>query len=281
MSAEAENYLEKVKQTKNVTNARGKLVQAATRYLTHKERKNREEEKGWINGILSQEPWALKDLSAERRGDLVRRRNALEEQLETYGPPTDINGETKDAIYARAKELEADIKEGMPSAEVMRRNPPGAVDMHMRWEKAKKDKIIEWKNIRRLLEPDNDEKDYTNVEMLRSAGITRDMAASYMMEAQIPGHFAQTELAKANWPLGEPKADTVLKQAERQEIAEDMIAKGEAKPDDREELLAIIKDLQSKLDAKAETKTKRQAAMAKARAAKGKKTAEQPAAQGG
>jgi hypothetical protein len=282
MQAEAEKYLKDVAQTKNVTDKRGKLIQRAVRYLTYKERKNREDEKTTIDGWLSQPAWVLKDMPAGIRGEHTRRRNALEEQLETYSAPTDISGETKDVLHKRMKDLEDQIKTGMPTAEVMRRNPPGAVDMHMKWEKANKPRIIEWKNIKRMLEPTNDEKDYTNVEMLRSSGMSPETAASFMMGAQIPGNFGMTPLAKANWPAGMPEhgtVDTPMKQAARNEVIVAMVEDKVIKPGEIEEMRAALKQLQesnaelkaaleAKKDHSAEIKAKRILAMAKARAAR-------------
>jgi len=282
MQAEAEKYLKDVAQTQNVTDKRGKLIQRAVRYLTYKERKNREDEKNTIDGWLSQPAWVLKDMPAGIRGEHIRRRNALEEQLETYSAPTDIGGATKDVLHQRMKDLEDQIRTGMPSAEVMRRNPPGAVDMHMKWEKANKPKIIEWKNIKRMLEPNNDEKDYTNVEMLRSSGISPETAASFMINAQIPGNFGMTALAKANWPAGMPEhgtVDTPMKQAERNEVIKAMVEDKVIAPSEIEEMRAALKQLQesnaelklaleAKRDHKAEIKEKRILAMANARAVK-------------
>ena len=169
METEAQTYLEKVRQTTNAVNKRGKLIQKATRYLTWKERKNREDEKAWIDKTLSQEPWVLKDMTAEQRGNLIRRKNDLDEQLEQYAPPTDISGETKDALHKRLKEIEGIIQPCLLSGEVMRRNPAGAVDAYNKGENSPvmKRLIIERKNILRLLEPTNDEKDYCNIELLQ------------------------------------------------------------------------------------------------------------------
>ena len=280
MQAEAEKYLKDVAQTQNVTDKRGKLIQRAVRYLTYKERKNREDEKTTIDEWLNQPAWMMKNIPGDIRGQHLKRRNALEEQLETYSAPTDISGATKDVLHQRKKDLEDQIRVGMPSAEVMRRNPPGAVDMHTKWEKANKPKIIEWKNIKRMLEPNNDEKDYTNVEMLRSSGISPEAAASFMINGQIPGNFGMTALAKANWPTGMPEhgtVDTPMKQAERSEVLEAMVKDKAIQPNEIEEMRAVLRQLQesnaelkSALEAKqnhrAEIKKKRQEHAAKMRA---------------
>ena len=88
------------------------------------------------------------------------------------------------------------------------------------------------------------------MEMLRPSGITPDMATSMMLDSTIPGHSAMTPLAKANWPLGEPKVDTPLKVAERSEMADDMVAKGYIPQSQYEELKAQLKQLQSEVSLK-------------------------------
>ena len=284
METEAEAYLTKVRQVRNVGDARGRLVQKAVRYLTSKERKTRQDEKKWLGDVLSQPAWVLKELSGDRRGRMKKRLQDIEDDLNETSPPTDLKGETKDALVMRLKELDQEIVEGMPTHEVMRRNPPGAIGMHSRWHKAKAALILERKNILRLLDPERDgeDPDYASVEMLRPSGLSPDGAATFMMNAQIPGHFAMSPLAKANWPAGMPPqgtVDTPLKQAERQEVVAAMVEEGVIKPNEIEEMKAVLKQLQesnAELKATLETKSKREgeikanriAAMAKARSAR-------------
>jgi hypothetical protein len=219
---ETETVTNLVRQTRNVANKKGRLVQKATRFLRPKERKQREEEKAGIDGVLNAPPWVNKDLTERGRAQMQSRRRALEDDLEENTPPR-VSGGTKDALAVRLRELEENIRGGMPTVEVMRRNPPGAVDMHDRWSKRTKDMQIERKNILKVLDPDNEDKDYCSVEMLRPSGVTQEMAATFMMNSQIPGNFAMTPLAKANWPAGMPEYGTVnspMKQAEAREADE-------------------------------------------------------------
>ena len=51
------------------------------------------------------------------------------------------------------KELEAQIREGMLSHEEMRRNPPGAVDQNVWWERRNKARITTWRNLNAALHP--------------------------------------------------------------------------------------------------------------------------------
>lgn len=116
--------------------------------------------------------------------------------------------------------LEKTIKPAMLTQEEMRRNPAGAIDGFLRRENSKpiKDAILTWKRAMRALDPDNEDVDYTNMERFRAQTRTEG-AATFMANAQIPGNFAMTPKAKENWPLGEPSADTVLKQLARKEAA--------------------------------------------------------------
>ncbi len=287
METEAQTYLKQVRKTTNATNKRGKLIEKATRYLTWKERKNREDEKSSIDGWLNQPPWMLKDMPGNIRGQLLNRRNDLDEQLAEYSPPMNIDGASKDALYKRLKELNDIIQPCLLAGEVMRRNPAGAVDAYNKGENSPRIKklIIERKNILTALEPDNDEKDYRSIELLRPAGITPDMAATFMMNAQIPGNFAMTALAKANWPAGMPEhgtVDTPMKQAERNELIVEMVKDKVIEPSEIEDMKAVLKQLQdsnaelraaleAKDSGKAKVKEKRIAAMAKAREARAAK----------
>mgnify|MGYP001589631919 CR=1 FL=1 len=256
MSAEAEHILKRLNQTRNVTNKRGKIIQKETRILPYRERAEREKEKTDLKGFLSQPPWAMKDVSQEGLASLKRRLNRLEDEAEEYYPPTDLSGQTKDALYKQCEQWKAEWMEGMPTQEVMRRNPAGAVDMHMKWEKKTKNIIKKWKNGMRILEPENEDKDYTNIERFRPSGLSPEtLAASFMANAQIPGNFAMSSLAKANWPLGDPKVDTPLKHAERNEIAEEMITNGFVPVEQFEALKAEIKKMQEQISRK-EVKTK-------------------------
>ena len=248
-SIETEHVMERLRQDRNVTDNRGRLLAKQTRFLTSKERTVRNDELHFINGVLNQPAWVNKGTTGETIKTLTKRRNHLEDDLRDNAPP-EIESGTRDALYKYQKDLEEKIAEGMPTQEVMRRNPVGAVDMHTAWERGNKQRIKTWKNVCRLIEPDNDQKDYTNVERLRKSGLTPDMAASYMMTGQIPGNFAMTSLAKANWPLGEPKVDTPLKTAERIEVADDIIAKGYVPESQYDELKAELKKLQEQVSLK-------------------------------
>ena len=114
----------------------------------------------------------------------------LDKVLET-STPRPYQGQERDLARARNAELESEIKAGMPTAEEMRRAPPGAVDKQLNWDRTKKSLVLEWKNIQRRLHateceggPMETVRDIANVERLRSKGLSQSMD---MAGAQIPG----------------------------------------------------------------------------------------------
>jgi hypothetical protein len=224
----------------NVTDKRGKLKTKATRWLRKKERESKEEERDRIKAQLSYTgPGAG---SADQKANAAKWMHHLDEDLEDNSPPP-LTKDQQDAAYKREQELTAFIKEGMLTQEEMRRNPVSAVDRHMKWEAAKKSAILEWKNLRILLNAEAREQDLANVETLRpSQAATSGMLASssFMPDAQIPGVFGMTPLAKQNWPEAMPEYGTVnspLAQAaareqeliKRLEVLEGRIASEDAK----------------------------------------------------
>ena len=126
--------------------------------------------------------------------------------------------------------LERVIKPAMLTHEEMRRNPVGAVDGFLKRENARpiKDAILTWKRAMRALDPENTDQDYTNMERFRRNTRTEG-AATFMANAQIPGNFAMTPVAKENWPLGDPTASTALGQVTHAEVERAVARKVAAK----------------------------------------------------
>lgn len=124
----------------------------------------------------------------EDRGQLTKNLRALERDLQNQ-EPRPYAPEELDAAVNRSDQLKAEILQGMPTQEEMRRNPAGAVDKHRRWEKRNKPKISEWKNIqlRRHQTGDVDLPDATDVanfEQFRPSGGSQQLN---MHSEQIPG----------------------------------------------------------------------------------------------
>lgn len=93
-----------------------------------------------------------------------------QQMLDTQAPDPNPEPHVRDYLARKVAELEARIKEGMPTQYEMRSNPPGSVAKHMKWERGKKRAILQWKNAKVRLEPDSDDPDLANVEILRHPG---------------------------------------------------------------------------------------------------------------
>ena len=145
----------------------------------------------------------------DERGAVMARRAKTQHQLNTQSPEP-LTGKEKDTLHALEKKLRSKITCNMPTEEVMRKNPAGAVDWHTRWEKANKSAIKMWKNIRIQLNPDNTDRDLANIERYRPSGQTDRMRT----DAQIPGLMSYGNIAAEDWPFPEPQ-NTALKQAEK------------------------------------------------------------------
>jgi len=222
MSAETEKIVADVQNVTNQFNEDGDLANPAMRYLTMPERLDREDELKQIDEVLSQPGWVIArlNMTADRLSNLRRRQKLLKRELNKFSPPNDLSGETQNQLYRMEKDLAEKIREGMLPREVMRKNPVGAVDQNMKWQARAKKWILIWKNIRRARNPTSEDKDLANVEHLRPEMYRPGEPSGFMGDAQITGHFAMSQQAKDNWPLGEPKIDTPLKQAERREAEE-------------------------------------------------------------
>ncbi len=163
---------------------------------------------------------AIQDKGAVK-AQLTRVQRALREQT-----PPKMTPLTQDKIVARGKELEEKIAEGMPSSEEMRKNPPGAVGKHMRWEKKNKVNIMEWKNTQIAMNQGSDDPDLANVERLRPATSTLNMHGAQIagQDFNIPSTqymdnydrvFSENkELLKENLALKVPKEETTTSEEE-------------------------------------------------------------------
>lgn len=119
----------------------------------------------------------------------IRQRNNMQAQLDELSPGAIPSSERDEARRAEL-ELREQISQGMPTAQEMRRNPPGAVDKHRAWEKRSKRKILEWKNLRLRMHQTGmlgavpaDATDIANVETFRPVHSSHELS---MDGAQIP-----------------------------------------------------------------------------------------------
>ena len=151
------------------------------------------------------------------RATATGRLRALDKMIADQAPRKIEEPMRANEVHGLAKEIiETVIKPGMLPRSHMRRNPAGALGHFQRVENSKPFKRAQRMVKRALwaLDPDNTDPDHTNLEKYRAEG-AGEATASFMPGAQIPGSFAMSPQAKANWPLGEPTDDTVLKQAKR------------------------------------------------------------------
>jgi hypothetical protein len=228
---DADHYLKQAAQVKNVS-ANGRLIKPAKRYLRFHERQKREEEVKRLDEMLTPSNISATKMGSQSVQMAAKHRANLRQDLEDNAPPKDLPGATVDALVRRSVELENEIIPTLQPREVMRRNPVGAVDNFMKGENsaAVKAKILEWKNLQMLIHPDADEQDIANIEKFRPQTALAGTAATFMAGAQIPGAFAMTPQAKANWPEGMPEFGDVnspWKQAmerENQELKERLAA---------------------------------------------------------
>lgn len=159
-------------------------------------------------------------VSGVDRGAAAKKARETEEVM-TRQLPKPLIGETQDQVAKLAQEvMDGDIRPAMLTKEEMWRNPAGAVGHYLKKERhpITKAAIHLWKRAMLTLEPQSDDPDQANIERFRPEKMLTG-TSTFMADAQIPGKFAMTPQAKEHWPLGEPTADTALKQVQEAEVA--------------------------------------------------------------
>lgn len=144
-----------------------------------------QEELSRIDAMLNAPPHIRSKISDPRA--MASRRHRLKAELEEFTPKPYSTAE-KDKAIADFHRLGEEIKVGMPSDEVMRRNPPGAVQQHQAWERRNKAKVLARKHIGLRLATSGDLDDTLgdaaiNVELLRKRATYHDLPLD---GAQIP-----------------------------------------------------------------------------------------------
>jgi len=109
----------------------------------------------------------------EDRANMQAHVRRIDEQLEKQAPP-DLTGEQRDERTRECREIEGRLAPLMPSHEQMRRNPPGVVGQHKRYDKASKSRkyfkegdIFRWKDNQLALHKGDDDPDIANFERMR------------------------------------------------------------------------------------------------------------------
>lgn len=193
--------------------------------LRHHQREEINQEISDIDSSLSSDN-PFRHRSGPDVAEARARSRRLKKQVADYSPP-ELTGGAKDKLSARIQYLEEKILQGMPTQEEMRKNPAGMVGKHMRWEKANKKHIIEWKNAQIMREPDSNDPDLANFERLRPSGEMDRLRT----DAQIGGHMTFSNIPEEVWrkifPNGPYSALEQAKkvQAEQVEQAVDKVDK--------------------------------------------------------
>lgn len=151
------------------------------------------------------------------RRSMTQRLGRLKKEADAYTPrPFQVS--ERDAAVKEFAALAETIRDGMPSSEEMRRNPPGAVGKQITWDKRQKKSIQRYKHLALRLLAGGDlpahldhPGDVANIEMLRPLKTGRDLA---MDGAQIP---KKTDIHIGSDPVG-----TVLFTAEEDAVLMNM-----------------------------------------------------------
>jgi len=185
-----------------------------------------------------------KGLEAVRQG-IAR----LQKQLQDHAPPkaSDIPGEKRDRMVTRAKYLESKIREGMPTDREMRRNPTGATDKHIRWERKNKRNILEWKNLQLAIAGDEVPVDLAtdmcNVERLRPVETNGELS---MHNEQIRGREFYD--MSSTWNSPDPNAacyEEIFENEDPEKQA--LIAQVQREREERNALMAEVDEMRAML----------------------------------
>lgn len=110
----------------------------------------------------------------EDKGTVAEQLRRLSNQLESQRPRPYV-GQELDAAVKREAELRSIWTQGMLSQEEMRKNPSGAVDRHLAWERRNMPLIEEWQNIKRRLHAGDDSRESASIEQHRPTTSTMNM----------------------------------------------------------------------------------------------------------
>ena len=173
--------------------------------------------------------------NAVNRDDIRRLASGLKKDLREQ-TPLPYEGRELDAAVKRERELrETMVDDGMPAADEMRRNPPGTVGQHMRWEHKNKARLLEWKNHRLRLHASGalDEPagspDIANFERYRPHVGRRDLSVAQIVRPTIDIPMAATKAENIRNVMSDDdrksEEDQLLALAERLALAGNDVGK--------------------------------------------------------
>ena len=162
-------------------------------YMRYAERQSEAAEVEGVERKLS-DPVERKFL--QNPGKLKQQNDRRKANLAAQSPPTDLRPSQRDKLMKLETVTRDFVADNMPTAEQMRHNPPGTVDHHIAWDRHAKRALLCWKNVRVLLNPTSDAVDLANFERYRPANAA---TRSLFTDGQIPGQFALSAQAKANY----------------------------------------------------------------------------------
>ena len=147
----------------------------------------------------------------------------IDHQIGKNSPPPPRSDEL-DALVRLEREDREKLKEGLPSAEEMRKRPPGAVGKHMRWDKRAKElvepgvtRMDRWRNTKMRLNVGNDDPDLVNFEQFRPRTNSLNLDNAF-----IPGtnYNIPSEAFKKGWDEMNPNDEVVTLRREIEELRE-------------------------------------------------------------
>lgn len=118
---------------------------------------------------LAQSP----DLSAALPGgtavdvDVLRQNLSRDQEALDRGTPPELSQTQQRKLFAALRQLKEEFTHGMPSVEQMERPTAQNIDAYMHWSAEHKNRVLAYKTIVRMLQPDNDEPNLTNIERYR------------------------------------------------------------------------------------------------------------------
>lgn len=165
------------------------------------------------------------------RGAARRRYQEISRTLAEQAPKA-IPGERANLVKRLCDSvLERVLKPALLPQAIMRRNPTTAVGRALKQEFARPFKVaaLTWKRGMQALgvaDGANQDPDWTNLERFRPEVGGPGDPASFMADAQIPGHFAMSSQAKANFPFADPP-NSAVNQVKRAALAKARAAKAQ------------------------------------------------------